>query len=122
MGNVVNYIKWRGDLEFSNAPFNEVDNLALALLVYNDFDGIIPAKGVDNKISVKDASEWYFTMHTTEGLSKLDFDWIGTPERSGIPLMAYAVFMAVNKPDTVRSTADWRAGSFSPEFTVNVTS
>ena len=76
MGNVVNYIKWREDLEFSNAPFNEVDNLALALLVYNDFDGIIPAKGVDNKISVKDASEWYFTMHTTEGLSKLDFDWI----------------------------------------------
>ena len=76
MGNVVNYIKWRGDLSFSDSPFNEVDNLALALLVYNDFFGIVPVKGAGIKISIKDAAEWYFTKHSIEECSRLDFDWI----------------------------------------------
>ena len=76
MGNVVNYIKWRGDLTFSDSPFNEVDNLALSLLIYNDFGGIVPAKGKSDSISVKDAAEWYFTKHSIEELSRLDFDWI----------------------------------------------
>ncbi len=76
MGNVVNYIKWRGDLSFTNAPFNEVDNLALSLLVYNDFGGIVPGKDESASISVKDASEWYFTSHSLENLTRLDFDWI----------------------------------------------
>ncbi len=76
MGNVVNYIKWRGDLSFSDSPFNEVDNLALALLVYNDFFGIVPVKGAGIKISIKDAAEWYFTKHSIDECSRLDFDWI----------------------------------------------
>ena len=76
MGNVVNYIKWRGDLSFSDSPFNEVDNLALALLVYNDFFGIVPVKGEGIKISIKDAAEWYFTKHSIDKCSRLDFDWI----------------------------------------------
>ena len=76
MGNVVNYIKWRGDLSFSDSPFNEVDNLALALLVYNDFFGIVPVRGAGIKISIKDAAEWYFTKHSIDECSRLDFDWI----------------------------------------------
>ncbi len=76
MGNVVNYIKWRGDLTFDNAPFNEVDNLALSLLIYNDFGGIVPEKGTSSSISVKDASEWYFTKHSIVDLGRLDFDWL----------------------------------------------
>ena len=55
MGNVVNYIKWRGDLSFEDSPFNEVDNLALALLVYNDFGGIVPEKGAESKITIRDS-------------------------------------------------------------------
>ena len=30
MSNVSDYLKWRGDLDFSQAPFNDVDNLILA--------------------------------------------------------------------------------------------
>ncbi len=37
MANIVNYIKWRGDIEFKKDPFNRVDNLGLSLLVYNNF-------------------------------------------------------------------------------------
>ena len=76
MGNVVNYIKWRGDLSFSDSPFNEVDNLALALLIYNDFGGIVPSTDKSDSIAIQAASEWYFTKHSTENLTRLDFDWI----------------------------------------------
>lgn len=30
MGNIMDYISWRGDLSFAQSPFNEVDNLILA--------------------------------------------------------------------------------------------
>lgn len=30
MSNIIDYIKWRGDLTFSQDPFNEIDNLILS--------------------------------------------------------------------------------------------
>lgn len=36
MSNVSDYLKWRGDLDFSQAPFNDVDNLILAQIAYVD--------------------------------------------------------------------------------------
>ena len=30
MANIIDYIKWRGDLKFTNDAFNEVDNVILA--------------------------------------------------------------------------------------------
>ncbi len=87
MANIIKYIKWRGDLAFNMAPFNEVDNLACSLLVYNDFGGIVPSMEESKKITVKEASEMYFQTHSTENLSKLDFDWVlyymGRYERFG---------------------------------------
>ena len=44
MGNIISYLRWRGDLLWSEAPFNEVDNLILACLSYFDFDGIVSEK------------------------------------------------------------------------------
>ena len=40
MSNLMDYLDWRGDLTFREAPFNEVDNLILAQLVYVEFAGI----------------------------------------------------------------------------------
>jgi hypothetical protein len=37
MANLMDYLDWRGDLTFREAPFNEVDNLILAQLVYVEF-------------------------------------------------------------------------------------
>ena len=42
MANIVDYIKWRGDLEFKVDPFNSVDNLILARLCYIEFDDLEP--------------------------------------------------------------------------------
>lgn len=40
MDNILTYIKWRGDLSFSNAPFQEVDNLVFATLSYLRFSKV----------------------------------------------------------------------------------
>ena len=45
MANIMDYLDWRGDLDFTVSPFNEVDNLILSELVYVDFQGIIPPPG-----------------------------------------------------------------------------
>ena len=34
MGNINTYLNWRGDLDFTERPFCEADNLALANLSY----------------------------------------------------------------------------------------
>lgn len=42
MGNIISYLKWRGDVTLQVCPFNEVDNLILSELAYLDFRGMIP--------------------------------------------------------------------------------
>ncbi len=41
MSNVIDYVKWRGDIGFDVAPFNEIDGLIFAELSYIPFDDII---------------------------------------------------------------------------------
>lgn len=63
MSNLMDYLDWRGDLAFREAPFNEVDNLILAQLVYVEFAGIVPAPGEEGTITVKEACELFFAAH-----------------------------------------------------------
>jgi len=39
---VFDYIRWRGDLTFLQAPFNEVDSVILSMICFLDFAGIVP--------------------------------------------------------------------------------
>ena len=41
MANILDYVRWRGDLDFESSCFNEIDNLILSQLVYIDFAGIV---------------------------------------------------------------------------------
>lgn len=63
MANLMDYLDWRGDLTFSQSPFNEVDNLILAQLVYVEFAGIVPAPGDVGSVTVKEASAKFFETH-----------------------------------------------------------
>ena len=45
MGNVQDYLTWRGDLSFAQSSFNEVDSLILTELTYMDFSEVVPAPG-----------------------------------------------------------------------------
>lgn len=48
MGTVFDYLDWRGDLTYARSPFNEVDAMILAQIVYLDFDGIVSTEGDDS--------------------------------------------------------------------------
>lgn len=64
MANMMDYLDWRGDLTFEASPFNEVDNLILAQLVYVDFEGIVPK--MPESISLGEASGKFWEEHTEE--------------------------------------------------------
>ena len=54
MANIIDYIKWRGDIGLKNAEFNEVDNLVLSRFSYFPFDTIIKGK---EEVTIKELSE-----------------------------------------------------------------
>ena len=89
MGNIMDYISWRGDLTFAQSPFNEVDNLILACFSYVNLDRI-PAvtrqKGTELKKLVKEFKK----LHTIKELEA---------DKSFIRL---APFMMFEMAETVR--------------------
>ena len=40
MSNIVDYVKWRGDLSFKVSPMNEIDNLIMARISYLPFEKV----------------------------------------------------------------------------------
>ena len=50
MTNIIDYVKWRGDLSFQNDPFNDIDALALSLLIYVEFNNVV----ISEKCYLKD--------------------------------------------------------------------
>ncbi len=57
--NILDYIKWRGDLSFKVSPFNEVDSLILANVAYINWQGIL-----ENKVLLLNkAWKKYCTIH-----------------------------------------------------------
>lgn len=55
--NVIDYCKWRGDLDFKVNPFNYNDNLLLSELVYCDFDGLF---NNDSRLKLCDLADRFF--------------------------------------------------------------
>ncbi len=76
MANIINYIKWRGDLSFEESPFNEVDNLALSLVVYSDLKGIVPDSDSGQKITIREAAARYFKDRDPKMMSRIEYDWV----------------------------------------------
>ncbi|HHV11034.1 MAG TPA: DUF2974 domain-containing protein [Clostridiales bacterium] len=61
MGNILDYVLWRGDLSFDASPFNEVDNLILSKLSYLNFTGIVRADQ-SYGIPLDQAAKAYFAL------------------------------------------------------------
>ena len=68
MGNLLDYLAWRGDLPFSRDPFNKIDACLLSSLSYIDFTDIVPGKG-KGKVTMREASKQFFKLHSAEELS-----------------------------------------------------
>ncbi len=54
-GNLIDYVKWRGDLGFTERPFNDVDALVLATLSYIDLVGFAPNEASGGTVEVREA-------------------------------------------------------------------
>ena len=66
MANIVDYLKWRGDLTFKQSPFNEVDNLILAEFAYIN----ISKKDFKKNISIKEAVAFFLEKYNEQELKK----------------------------------------------------
>ena len=66
MSDLFDYLKWRSDVPFSIAPFNDVDNLILAELAYSDFSGLVPSDG--KPVPVSEIYERFFQIHSREDI------------------------------------------------------
>ena len=67
MGNIMDYISWRGDLTLAQSPFNEVDNLILACFSYVNLDRI-PAVTRQKGIELKKLVKEFKKLHTIKEL------------------------------------------------------
>ena len=56
MSSIFDYLEWRGDLDFSAAPFNPVDNIILSILAYYPWEGIVGGPDSAKTIALGDAS------------------------------------------------------------------
>ena len=54
MANILDYLEWRGDLDFRKTKFNEIDSLILSRFSYFPLDGLLKS---DKKITIKEAYE-----------------------------------------------------------------
>jgi hypothetical protein len=68
---LLDYLEWRGDLSFEQAPFNDVDALLLTQIAYVPFDGLVPGLDRRDRISLAKLSEKYFTADKGEHLTSL---------------------------------------------------
>lgn len=68
MGNIFDYLEWRGDLSFDADPFNDVDNLVLSELSYVDFDGMVLYAG--EPVSLAKVRDMYFSENPASEIRK----------------------------------------------------
>ncbi len=54
MANIIDYVKWRGDLSIANSEFNEIDSLILNRFSYFPLDSLIKEEEV---VSIKELSK-----------------------------------------------------------------
>lgn len=61
--NIIDYLKWRGDLSLKASPFNEVDNLIISQMAYTSFDEYFKLK---DSYTISELSDLFFNDHTDE--------------------------------------------------------
>lgn len=68
MANIIDYVKWRGDLEMQIDPFNDIDGLILSELVYVEFKQIVPDFLEEGSRPLEDVAKDFFKLNDVEQL------------------------------------------------------
>lgn len=66
MANIMDYLDWRGDLEFQSSPLNEIDNLIFSQIPYVELEGIVSWN--EDGITIKEAAEIFFQKHDRQAI------------------------------------------------------
>ena len=73
MANILDYIKWRGDLSFTQDPPNAVDALVFSSLSYICYGGAAE-EDPHNPITLRSAAEQFFTLADHEQRVRVQSD------------------------------------------------
>lgn len=73
MANVFDYLKWRGDLTFTQSPLNCVDALIFSGLAYIEYGGQVELLP-EIPVSLRDAAEDFFALEDHEDRSRVRKD------------------------------------------------
>ena len=61
--NILDYVKWRGDISFNNSPVNEVDALVFCELAYIHFDDLVSSDISAKGIPFETLADKYYSLH-----------------------------------------------------------
>lgn len=75
MKQLINYLNTYGNYDFSEEPFNDIDNLIFSQLVYTDFEGILD---MQSSLFLCDAAVKFYALNDEKDIDKL----IGISEKS----------------------------------------
>lgn len=72
----MDYLKWRGDLTFSQDAFNEVDNLLLSFVAYVNLEGLSVGAG-EEQVTLEEVSRRFFVLTAKKNLRQTSHlrDW-----------------------------------------------
>ncbi|MBQ8719157.1 MAG: DUF2974 domain-containing protein [Clostridia bacterium] len=59
MANLMDYLRWRGDLPFSASPLGEVDNLIFSKMTFIDLQHVLPPYGSGGTMTIGEAARQY---------------------------------------------------------------
>ena len=62
MANIIDYVKWRGDVSFSESPLNTVDALIFSELSYLHFDDLVPSSVIAKGIPLSTLAKKFFSL------------------------------------------------------------
>ena len=65
MGNLFEYLSWRGDLSMNTVPVTAVDSLIFSALSYLNFEGIVP-KDLKNPIPLSVAADAFLSLNNAQ--------------------------------------------------------
>lgn len=71
-GNILEYVKWRGDISFDAVPFNDVDALVFAQLSYNKLEGLL-SEDFNNGCTLRELVDRFSAAPDYEERSNLGF-------------------------------------------------
>ena len=73
MADMLDYLAWRGDIEFTQMPVNPVDALIFSTLSYIDFKDIVPDNPMQS-ISMEEAAAGLFSLAEPQNRTRVKKD------------------------------------------------